>query len=222
MNLAFVPARGGSKSIPLKNIKLLNYRPLIFWSLSALEKSKVIDKIYVSTDCKAIVDIVKGFNFEKVSIFNRSEESASDTASTELALLEFLYRENIHDDDYIFLVQATSPFTQSKDFDNAYDQLIRSKKDSLLTGVLSKRFFWDFKGKPINYNPKTRPRRQDFRGCVMENGAFYINKAGKIKRHKNRISGNIEIYLMSDVNSLEIDEKIDWEIASVLMSKHVK
>ena len=90
MNIAFVPARCGSQTIPFKNIKIICGEPLIYWPLIALTKSKSIDQIYVATDCAEIKDVVADFNFDKVRIFDRCDVNASNTASTESVMLEFL------------------------------------------------------------------------------------------------------------------------------------
>ena len=89
MNVAFIPVRGGSKSIPLKNIKNINDRPLVYWVIKAAVESKNIDMIYVSTDSPIIRDTVDAFSFPNVKVIDRSPETASDTASTESAMLEF-------------------------------------------------------------------------------------------------------------------------------------
>ena len=90
MKIAFVPVRCGSKSIPFKNIKLFCGKPLLYWSVLALENSKNIDKIIIATDCERIKEEVAKLNFTKVEIFDRSIENASDTASTESVLLEYI------------------------------------------------------------------------------------------------------------------------------------
>ena len=129
-------------------------------------------------------------------------------------------KNNFKNNDLFLLVQATSPLTQTEDFNNALEVLSKDKNDSLLTCVRTKRFFWD-SNKPINYDFVDRPRRQDFQGLLMENGAFYINSIGNIKKNKNRLSGKISIYEMKDYNSIEIDEEDDWIVAESLMYKHV-
>ena len=96
MNIAFIPVRGGSRSIPLKNIKMMNGKPLVYWTVRAACNCKYIDKVYVSTDSKIIAETVNGFKngieaeqFFKMEVSSRSAESATDSASTESAMLEF-------------------------------------------------------------------------------------------------------------------------------------
>ena len=222
MNIAFVPARCGSQTIPFKNIKIICGKPLIYWALLALTKSKSIDQIYVATDCDDIKDVVVDFTFEKVQIFDRCDVNANNTASTESVMLEFLDGMNFSEEDLFILVQATTPFTSSDDFDNAIN-IIKSDSeiDSLLSCVESKRFFWTKDGNAINYNYYKRPLRQDFDGLLMENGAFYINTVENIYKYKNRLSGNIHPYVMPEYTAIEADEEDDWLIIEQLMYKYI-
>ena len=221
MNIAFIPVRCGSKSIPFKNIKEFCGKPLVYWNLEALENSKNINKIFVATDCEEIKNVVNSFNFSKVKIYDRDKENASDTSSTESVMLEFINKQNFKDSDLFFLVQATSPLTQTKDFDKALETLKNENADSLLTCIRTKRFFWDKNAKAINYDFINRPRRQDFDGLFMENGAFYINSIENIKKDKNRLSGKIAIYEMEEFTAVEIDEEDDWLIAEKMMYKYI-
>ncbi len=221
MNIAFIPVRCGSKSIPFKNIKEFCGKPLVYWNLEALQNSSNIDKIFVATDCDEIKSVVNNFEFSKVEVYDRDPENANDTASTESVMLEFINKQNFNDDDLFFLVQATSPLTQTKDFDEALKTLKNQKADSLLTCVRTKRFYWNQDGTPYNYDYKNRPRRQDFDGMMMENGAFYINTTGNIIKDKNRLSGKVAIHEMEEFTAVEIDEEDDWLITEKLMHKHI-
>ena len=129
MNIAFVPVRCGSKSIIFKNIKDFCGKPLVYWCLSALQNSKNIDKIFLATDCEEIRSIVNNFSFSKVNLYDRSEENSSDSASTESVMMEFLDKNSFDDDDLFLLVQATSPLTQTKDFDKALNMMKVAKSD---------------------------------------------------------------------------------------------
>lgn len=221
MNMAFIPVRCGSKSIPFKNIKEFCGKPLVYWNIEALQNSKNIDKIFIATDCEKIRSVVSSFGFSKVKIYDRDPKNAEDTASTESVMIEFIEKQNFKNDDLFFLVQATSPLTQTKDFDEALAILKKQNADSLLTCVRTKRFYWNEDGTPFNYDYKNRPRRQDFDGMLMENGAFYINSVANIKKDQNRLSGKIAIYEMEDFTAIEIDEEDDWLIAERLMYKHI-
>lgn len=222
MNIAFIPLRGGSKSIPLKNIKLFCGEPLVYWSINALIHSKSIDKIVIATDHSEIRSYCKTIESTKIEIFNRSSENAQDHSSTESVILEYLIDNPLNINDYFMLVQATSPFLTSKEIDSAFDYIKNSSFSSILSCVRLKRFLWNEEGMALNYDYLNRPRRQDFKGELMENGAFYISKVGDILKTKNRISGKIGLFEMPEYSAIEIDEEIDWVIAEELFNKYLK
>lgn len=215
--IAFIPARGGSKSIPEKNIKSFCGKPLIFWNLEALQKSNV-DEIVVATDSDKIKEVVNSFLFSKVKVYDRNIENSQDTSSTESVILEYINASNLLENDTFMLVQATSPFTQTIHFNEGLDLL--EKHDSVLSCCESRRFFWR-DGKALNYDIYNRPRRQDYKGILIENGAFYISSVSDIEKTQNRISGDIGVYKMPEYTYTEIDEIEDWIVAESLMKKIV-
>lgn len=222
MNIAFIPVRAGSKSIPLKNIKLLNGKPLVYWTTCAANNAKSIDKVVVATDSPEIRKTVTGFGFEKVVVYDRNAENATDTASTESVMLEYISKSELKPDDKFFLIQATSPMLKSEHIDGMYEAFLKSGTDSMFSGVREKQFHWieTVDGvKPINYDYRNRPRRQDFQGIIAENGACYINSVGNILKDKCRLSGKISTYELPSYTAYEIDEESDWIIIEELM-KH--
>lgn len=221
MVIAFIPVRGGSKSIPLKNIKPFCGKPLVCWNIEALENCYAIDEIIVATDSDKIEETVVAQNYKKTKIYRRSAENACDTASTESVMLEYIKYANLLETDTFMLVQATSPLTQTVHFSEAMDMYQKGEFDSILTCVRNYRFFWNPDGTSMNYDYKNRPRRQNFDGMLMENGAFYINSVKNIIESGNRLSGNIGIYEMPEYTATEIDEPDDWIILEKLMYKHV-
>ena len=218
--IAFVPARAGSISIKNKNIKPFCSKPLIYWSLKALQECTKIDQIYLSTDGGQIAEVAKSFNFPKLSIYMRDPENATSTASTESAMLEFIGKANLNKEDIFVLVQATSPFTKSEDFQDAVMSFRKLNAESMLSVVRQKRFYWNADGDSLNYDYKNRPRRQNFDGMFMENGAFYISSVANILKYKNRLSGKIIPYEMPEYTGLELDEELDWFIGETLMKKY--
>lgn len=221
MTIAFIPVRGGSKSIPLKNIKPFCGKPLVCWSIEALEACDLVDEIIVATDSERIESVVKGQSYKKTKIYHRSAENACDTASTESVMLEYIHFAHLTDETLFMLVQATSPLTQTIHFSEGLMTYMNGAYDSLLTCVRNYRFFWEPDGKSLNYDYMNRPRRQNFNGMLMENGAFYINTVGNIRKSNNRLSGNIGIYEMPDYTAAEIDEPDDWVIMENLMRNHI-
>ncbi len=227
MNAAFIPVRGGSKSIPLKNIKIMNGKPLVYWTIKAACECRFIDKVYVATDSLSIKETVEsikdreqGETFAKVEVIGRSAESASDTASTESAMLEFAAAFEF---DNIALIQATSPLLEAADLNRGFQVFYEDDVDSVLSVVPQKRFNWekDENGYayPTNYDVLQRPRRQDFNGYLVENGAFYITSKVCLINSANRLSGKIKAVEMSEDTFFEIDEPEDWVTIEGLMKK---
>jgi CMP-N-acetylneuraminic acid synthetase len=93
------------------------------------------------------------------------------------------------------------------------------KFNSMLSAVRVKRFFWNDNGTPVNYDPLSRPRRQDFSGTLMENGAFYITRRDALDEYQCRLGGRIGVYEMANETALEIDEPEDWDQVEKLLFK---
>ena len=217
--IAFIPIRGGSKSIPLKNIKLINGRPLVYWVLDAATGCSGIDRVVVATDSEQIREVVKRYLSDKVTVIERSAEVSTDTASTESAMLEFACN---YDFDNIVLIQATSPLLKSEDLTEGLTKFNQQQFDSILSVVRQKRFLWEEFGetaKAINYDPLMRPRRQEFEGFLVENGAFYITSRSRLMSTKCRISGNIGTVEMPEETYFEIDEPSDWLIIEKFLKR---
>jgi N-acylneuraminate cytidylyltransferase len=206
--VALVPLRGGSKSIPGKNIRLIAGKPLCAWVLEAACLSGVFSKVVVSTDSQKIAETVRGLDLP-VHILDRPAELATDEASTESVMLHVAQQVDF---DVLATIQATSPLVQPEDFQKAYNLFVAGGYDSLLTGVRTKRFFWSDDGSALNYTPQQRPRRQDFSGSLMENGAFYFTKRAVLEHTNCRLGGRICIYEMTAASAVEIDEHEDWAL----------
>ena len=219
--IVFIPVRGGSKGIPEKNIRPFCGRPLVYWTVRAAQEAASVDRIVVSTDSDRIAGTVSGFGFGKMSVFRRSDRTASDTASTESAMLEYLQAAGPAPDDLFILVQATSPMLVGDQLDKAVAEYREGRYDSMLSCVRNKRFFWSDEGTPLNYDYRHRPRRQEFAGLWMENGAFYISTVSGVLKSRNRLSGKIGVFEMPEYTSFEIDGPEDWIIMENLMRRHI-
>jgi len=218
--VALIPVRGGSKGIPKKNIKIFAGKPLVYWTLLSAELCNLIDEIYVSTDDEEIKKTALSFGFSKVKVIDRSKKSATDTASTEIAILEFAKE---HFFDILVLLQVTSPLTTYNDLYNALGVYLSGNYDTLLSVARQKRFIWEFNANkknylPTNYNYLKRPRRQDFKGFMVENGAIYIMRRDDFLKYKNRLYGKIGIYEMPEYTYNELDTETDWNIMEGLAS----
>ena len=220
MNTAFIPVRGGSKSIPLKNIKTINGKPLVYWTALASQKADCIDRVVIATDSEEIKSTVLNFGFDKLVVYDREKKNAEDSSSTESVMIEYISKSDLKEEDLFFLVQATSPLLKSEHIDGMYKEFLKNGSDSMFTGVREKQFKWleTHNGlEPVNYDYRNRPRRQDFCGVIAENGACYINSVGNIMRDKCRLSGKISVYELPSYTAYEIDEPSDWIIIEELM-----
>jgi YrbI family 3-deoxy-D-manno-octulosonate 8-phosphate phosphatase len=206
--VALLPLRAGSKSIPGKNLRLIAGQPLYAWSLAAAVESQIFDHIYVASDSAAIRDDVRARFGGAVEAIDRAPDNATDTASSESVMQEFA---GSHSFDVLALIQATSPLTRAEDFKAARQQFETERLDSLLTAVRTRRFFWTDKAQPLNYDPNHRPRRQDFNGLLMENGAFYFTSAPILAESGSRLGGHVGIHVMHEDSAVELDEPPDWE-----------
>lgn len=224
--IAIIPLRAGSKGIPNKNKKKMLGRPLYQWTLSEAIFSN-LDKIYIFTDDQQIIEDVKKEYYwtDKVETIKRSDESALDTASTEIGMLELAIHLN-YDFDIYCLIQATSPLLTREDINHVLSKIEKEQFDSALTVVENKRFTWTKEGKSVNYDYLHRPRRQDYEGMLVENGAFYAIKKETYLQTKNRLGGKIGIVKMCEDSLYEIDEPSDWDIIEILLKnrelKHKK
>ena len=220
MNIVFIPARGGSKSIPLKNIKAINGKPLIYWTSKAAEDARCVDKIIIATENEKIKETVLNFGFKKIEVYDRDPENARDESSTESVMIEYIKKSGLNPEDNFILIQATSPLLKPEYIDEMYGEYVNSGADSIFSGVREKQFHWIETPQgvnPINYDYRNRPRRQDFQGIIAENGACYINKVKNILKDNCRLSGKITVYEMPPQTGFEIDEESDWIIVEQLM-----
>jgi CMP-N-acetylneuraminic acid synthetase len=210
--LSIIPARGGSKGIPQKNLKLLNGKPLLDYTVNASLKSKFITRTIVSSDHHKILKRAKKLGAE---IIKRPKKLATDSSQIEPVIdhcLNYLkLKENYHP-DLIILLQNTSPLRTKKHIDESLRLFLSSKFDSMLSCFVSHYFLWTLKNNkllPVNHNPKNRPNRQQMNDQFIENGAIYITKYEAFKKSHCRISGKIGFFEMPKELSIDIDKKSD-------------
>lgn len=208
MNIALIPLRGGSKSIPEKNIKPIAGKPLCAWAIEAARTARVFSRVVVSTDSDKIAGVVSRID-TGVDIINRPAKLATDTASTESVML---HTATLYPFDVITTVQATSPLVTSEDFNAAVKRFFTGGYDSMLSAVKTYKFFWTPYGRPLNYNPNSRPMRQEFGGCYQENGSFYITARWVLEKLKCRVGGKVGVYEMPQDAGVELDSPEDWPV----------
>jgi YrbI family 3-deoxy-D-manno-octulosonate 8-phosphate phosphatase len=220
--VAIIPLRKGSKGIPGKNKKKLLGRPLFSWVLGAAIFSD-LDEVYVFTDDEEILRYIqKEYHWTtKVKGLLRNDANANDTASTESAMLEFAEKID-YDFDMLCLLQATSPLTTAENINEGIFQMNAANTVSVLSVVKTHRFTWNADGTPQNYDVFNRPRRQDFDGLLIENGAIYMTTKEAFLASKNRVSGTIGLVEMTEETLVEIDSLSDWLMVENLVAARQK
>ena len=220
--LAIIPARGGSKRLPRKNVLDLYGKPLIAWSIEAGLKSQYIDAVVVTSDDDEILDISKKFGAETIK---RPDELAGDTATTFDAIKHTI--DNLEKYDYIVLLQPTSPLRDEKHINEAIE-LLESKNADAAVSVceMDHSPLWsntlpeDGSMKGFLRDEVLNKRSQDLEKYYRLNGAIYICKTEKLLKERSFfLKENIFAYVMDRQSSIDIDEEIDFKIAEILMSK---
>lgn len=222
--LAIIPARGGSKGIPGKNIKPLFGRPLIHWSIAQAVAAKSISRVLVSTDDPDIAKVAQEAGAEVP--FLRPDKLASDTASTEPVLihaLDWLRDKEGYVPDYVMLLQPTSPMRAKGSLDAAVRTLLDAGSDSLLSVVETHHFHWQNPASPkALYDYRNRPRRQDIKPedkLYQETGSIYITRTEVLRSQSNRLGGKIVMYVTNQEDSFEIDTMVDWLILEQIFTE---
>lgn len=215
--VAIIPARGGSKGIPRKNLIDFCGKPLLAWSIIQACQTPEVDEVYVTSDSEEILSVAVQYGALPIK---RPDEIAGDTATTESALLHAL--------DLIpglvgtvVLLQVTSPLRKPDDLSLALKQFNSEGADSLFSGAVLEDFLiWeqgqDKSFSSFNYDYVNRGRRQDRKPQFVENGSLYIFKPSIIREKSNRLGGAIGIYLMDFWQSFEIDNPEDIDLLRVL------
>ncbi len=209
--ITIIPARGGSKGVPGKNIKDFGGKPLIVHSIEHALQSESMGTVYVSTDDKKIADISQNAG---AKIIWRPDYLSGDVATTESAV-EHALSEISHKPDIVVLLQATSPIRPQNAVQNALEKFIKENCDSLLSISPTHRFFWRIKDNETiaEYDFLNRPRRQDMKVediRYVENGSLYIFTRKQFNNTGNRLGGKIGHVIFDEEYSGEIDSEIDF------------
>jgi len=212
---AIIPARGGSKGIPRKNVIPFCGKPLIAWTIEAGRQSRLINRVVVSTDDDEIAAVAEQYGAE---VIRRPGDISTDISSSEDALLHAL-DQLPQQPDYTVFLQCTSPLTTGADIDQCIETLLKSGADTAFTATESHRFIWKtpMAAEGVNHSGAVRKRRQDLEKEFAENGAVYVMNTTAFMEHKHRFFGQTVISEMPAARSWEIDSPEDLTIAAALM-----
>ena len=222
--LAIIPARGGSKGVPGKNLRPLAGKPLITWSIEqALAAERVADTV-VSTDDPHIADVARSAGARVP--FLRPAELATDTAPTEPVMRHALEMMESREGSYdaVLLLQPTSPLRLRGTIDRAIDEFQASGADSLLGVVESHAFFWQRDPVRAMYDYRNRPRRQDIAPAdrrFRETGSLYLTRRDDFLAENNRLAGRVALFEMNDCEGWEIDTIADFAVLDALIREEL-
>lgn len=213
--VAIIPARGGSKGIPNKNLYPINNKPLISYAIKAIQDSD-IDYCYVSTDCSVIKNYSIGLN---ISVIDRPAELSTDYAPTIECIYHAIDFLTLKDEDIILTIQATNPFVQTSDINKILSKL--TTHNFAITVSDHHKVLWKVKKdalNPYDHNPESRIRRQDQEKVVFETGSIYGARVRDIKKYKTLCGiNNVGYVNIPKSRSFEIDDYEDVNIVEKLM-----
>lgn len=221
--LAIIPARGGSKGLPRKNLRPFAGRPLITHSISHALASRRVTRTVVSTDDAEIARVSRAAGAEVIS---RPPVLATDTAPSEGAIshvLDALCESEGYLPDLVVFLQATSPLRDAGDIDGAIDRLMQEEADSALSVCPSHDFMWSRENsiaRPLNYDPSRRPRRQDMAPQFRENGSIYVFRTVGYLKHRCRLFGKVALFEQPLRSSLQIDTLEDLQVLESFVAPH--
>lgn len=219
--LAIIPARGGSKGIPRKNLMPVAGRPLIAWTIEQALAARHVDRTIVSTDCEEIAAVARDCGAEVP--FLRPAAFATDQASTESVLLHALETLDAsgYQPELVVLLQATCPVRRPGRIDAAIARLREAGADSLVSVREIHPFLWRNPDRATaTYDYTRRPRRQDLREeerLFEENGSIYVTRTHTLRTLGNRLGGHIALFPMDRSESVDIDTADDVRLAEKLL-----
>jgi YrbI family 3-deoxy-D-manno-octulosonate 8-phosphate phosphatase len=211
---AIIPARGGSKGIPGKNLRPVGGLPLVARAILSARSAKRIDDVYVSTDSAEIANVAEEYG---ALVIQRPADISGDEASSESALLHAL--DVLDDVDVVVFIQATSPFIDPDHLDQACEMVQSKAFDSVFSGTDDHGFRWEQQGQafiPWGHDMAKRPRRQDLPHRVLETGAFYVFTAVGLRESGSRFHGTVGCVVVDRADSMEIDSPEELELANTL------
>jgi YrbI family 3-deoxy-D-manno-octulosonate 8-phosphate phosphatase len=216
--VAIIPARGGSKGIPKKNLKPVGSYSLLARAIKTSMASKLIDLVVVTTDDDNIKEEAEAFG---AIVVNRPKELSEDGSSSESALIHALAElesQKINPEVVVF-IQATSPFIQPEDLDSSVERVLSGEGDVCFSAFETYAFLWKdgvSGAEGVNHDHRFRPRRQDREPDFQETGAFYVMRAKGFLEAGYRFFGKVLTQRVSEVSGLEIDNLEQLEIARAL------
>lgn len=221
--LAIIPARGGSKGVPRKNVRQLAGKPLIAWTIREARNSRYIDRLILSSEDDEIIDVAKQLNCEVP--FKRPDELARDDTPGIEPVLHVL--ETLTDKyEYVVLLQPTSPLRISEDIDNCIETCVENNASACVSVCEAAQHpFWMYQISdtgfmvPLLHMDTIVNRRQDLPAVYILNGAVYVSRVSLLRETKSFISPSTVPYIMPRKRSLDIDEENDFRLCEIILGE---
>lgn len=219
MKYIIIPARGGSKGIPKKNLKKVGGVSLVEWSIiHAKYISNKNDCIIVTSDSKDILQIAREMG---VIDLHRPDSLSSDEVFTEPVMEHALEKYSPKNDDLIVLLQPTSPLRKKETLKQSIELVENGTADSSVTLKNNHLFFWEQDGVFIKPKYSDRPRRQDMNPQLSETGSIYVTKYGHFKKTGIRLSGKTKPIICEDSESVDVDNLFDLNFVNFLVEDYL-
>jgi CMP-N,N'-diacetyllegionaminic acid synthase len=218
--VAIIPARGGSKRVPGKNLVPIAGRPLVVHTIEHALAARLVDEVWVSTDDDEIAAVAERAGAQVV---RRPADIAGDDASSEAALLHALDARDAPDPDLVVFLQATSPVRAPGDVDAAIELLLAREADSLFSAHREAAFTWREVDGALtsDYDHRERPRSQDMRPRWRENGSIYVVRPTILRAERNRLGGRVVVYEMGFWASFDLDDEHDAALLDWILTAKV-
>lgn len=216
--LALIPARGGSKGIPKKNLRLMNGKPLIAYAIENAKKSKYIRDVFVTTDSKEIEEVSKLYG---AAVIKRDNELSSDLVTLDPVIYHAMLKAEKETGkfyDAVITLQPTSPLLNVETLDSAIEYFISGNFETVISVVNKPHLAWGVKDSELVPLYSERKNRQELTPQYLETGAFVISKRNVVVP-ESRIGSKTSVYEISEVESIDIDDRNDWLLAETLLKR---
>jgi YrbI family 3-deoxy-D-manno-octulosonate 8-phosphate phosphatase len=221
--IAVIPARGGSKGIPRKNLQLIHGEPLVVRTVRTALQARAVDRVLVSTDDDEIAAVSRAAGAD---LIERPAELAGDSASSEVAMLHALDQLEAAENfvpEVVVLLQCTSPLTTDEDIDGTIESLASGHADAAFTATRNHNFLWRRTAEgwagAVNHNPHERLPRQEAPEQFLETGAVYAMRTSTFRSQRTRFCGRVVLFEVPPERAVEIDEGHDLTIARALVDR---
>jgi len=225
--LAIIPARGGSKGLPRKNIRLLDGKPLIYYTINEAKKSKHITHLVVSTDDEEIAKKLQDYEIDVIKRPSKLAQDDTPTSHVVRHVIKFLEESTKNNFEIIIVLQPTSPLRNSRDIDLAIEKFLKTNCETIVAVTeIQHPPYWMYTIQndrliPIMERGEEVYRRQDSQKFYQINGAIYIISKEKILKQNTLLSDSIRPFVMPPERSLDIDNELDFKLAELLIKEKV-